>query len=178
LKELRKQHVAADTGAVPKSVLWLQKLLAKTKLAQKRGMLYTLLAQEYARAGREREEIETMRASAREFKEEPVPWVALASRLSFDQSSRAEARKLAEHALELATTSDRFVRYALGTRARIGVQLADYRLVEDSIRRLVADSRATREEDVGPEFDFVESLPDGAVDPQLIERYRSLYRGR
>lgn len=178
LDRLRKDASKTNTSATPSTVAFLEGELAKSTDPLHRAALYQLMAQEYALAKQPSGEIGTMRRAATEFPDEPVPWIGLAARLGQEQKTLSEARETIERGLEIALQTNRFVRYALGTRARIANALNDRKLLEETVRRLIADSANTRVEDCGFETDFLESTPDNAIDRATREQYMRIADSR
>lgn len=171
LDQLRKDTSKTQAPATPSTVTFLEGELAKTTDPLHRAALYQLMAQEYALAKQPSGELGTMRRAAAEFPGEPVPWIGLAARLGQEQKMLNEARVTIERGLEIASRTNRFVRYALGTRARIANALNDRELLEETVQRLIADAAKTRAEDCGFETDFLDSIPDDAIDRGMREQY-------
>jgi tetratricopeptide (TPR) repeat protein len=156
---------------MPAGVVFLEGELAKTGDPLDRMALYQLICREYAVVEQFDRELDVMRKAAVEFPNEPVPWISLAARLSYDQETIKEAQQFIERGLEIAIRNDRFVRYALGTRARIASRIGDYPLLEETVRRLIEDAPKIRTEDGGFETDFLDTVADDAIDRRVRERY-------
>lgn len=178
LNKLRKEAPKAGAGQTPPTVTFLEDELAKTSNPLDRATLYQLIAQEYALADLVEKELNTMRRAAAEFTEEPVPWISLAARLSHDQSTLGEAREAIERGLQIALRTNRFVRYALGARARIANELGDRKLLEETVRSLIADAAQPRTEDCGIETDFLDAVPAEAIDREVREQYLQIAHTR
>lgn len=178
LDQLRKDASKTKTSAIPSTVTFLEGELSKTSDPLHRAALYQLMAQEYAFARQPSGELNTMRRATTEFPEEPVPWIGLAARLGQEQKTLGEAREVIERGLEIALRTNRFVRYALGTRARIANALKDHQLLEETVRRLIADAVKTRTEDCGFETDFIESAPHSTINPEVRKQYLQIAGAR
>jgi hypothetical protein len=179
LDELRKQNSKAKPANTSSAgVALLKEKLIEAKAPLDRAALYQLLAQEYAMAGLVDQEIGTMRKAAAEFVNEPTPWISLAARLSLDEATLAESKEVIEQALAIAVKNDRFVRYALGTRARIANKLQAHELLADTIRKLIDDAATKRVEDCGFETDFLDSLPEKVIDVGIRQRYLQIAQSR
>ena len=178
LNKLRKEAPKAGAGQTPPTVPFLEDELAKTNNPLDRATLYQLIAQEYALADLVEKELNTMRRAAAEFPEEPVPWISLAARLSHDQSTLGEAREAIERGLQIALRTNRFVRYALGARARIANELGDHKLLEETVRSLITDGAQPRTEDCGIETDFLDAVPADAIDREVREQYLQIAHTR
>ncbi|MDR2240698.1 MAG: hypothetical protein LBE33_09670 [Zoogloeaceae bacterium] len=170
LEELRR--ISTTEAVEPAAgVVFLDGELAKASNPLDRFALYQLIFHEYAVAERFDKEIDAMRKAIVEFPNEPVPWISLAARLSYDQDTVKEARQVAEKGLEIAIRNNRFVRYALCTRARIAVRIGDYPLLEETVLRLIEDASKIRTEDSGFEIDFLDSVVDDAIGRQIRDHY-------
>lgn len=178
LNKLRKEVLEAATDKAPPTVAFLGDELAKTSDPLDRATLYQLLSQEYALAGLIDDELNTMRKAAEEFPEEPVPWIGLAARLSQDQGTISEAREVIERGLQIALKTDRFIRYALGARARIANALGDQKLLEETVQILITDSAKKRMEDCGFETDFLDAIPANAIDCEIRDHYLQIAHAR
>lgn len=178
LDQLRKNVSKTQAPATPSTVTFLEGELAKTTDPLHRAALYQLMAQEYALAKQPSGELGTMRRAAAEFPEEPVPWIGLAARLGQEQKTLSEARATIERGLEISLRTNRFVRYALGARARIANALNDRKLLEETVQRLIADAAKTRTEDCGFETDFLDSIPDNGIDRGIREQYLKIAQAR
>jgi|SRR5581483_6895846 len=173
--DLRAKKLSLEGEMVPESAVFLENRLANSADPRERAALYEMLCDEYALSGLNHKELETMRARAREYRDEPVPWIGLAARLSHEEDMLEEAQQASDHAVSVAKRSDRFVRYALITRARLAVAQRDWNLLAATLQDLIDDASNERTEDIGYEDDFLQGV-EGHLDKAVVRRYRTIAR--
>lgn len=171
VRELRHRETIVNGERIPDSVLFLERQLIETKDESTRIALYGLICSECAVSNLYKRRLAALRAEAAEFSDEPVPFVSLAIQLSREQQTQEEARQVFEMALRKATRTDRFVRYALGERARFARMTGDLDLLQDCLTQLIADVGNERSEDCGFEADFVSGLEHNPAVWPLADRY-------
>jgi len=170
-RQLRGTVTVVDGEQIPDSVLFLERRLAEAQDKSTRVILYGLISDECVATNLYRRKLVTLRAEVAEFANEPVPLISLAVELRRDPATRDEARRVFEIALEKAVDADRFVRYALGERARFARMVNDLDLLQDCLKRLIADVGKKRSEDCGFETDFVSRLEDDLTVSPLVNEY-------
>lgn len=119
-----------------------------------------------------------------EFEDEPFAWSHLGFTLVWGPHNReptadeiAEGLDHYQTAVDKARTRDECVRFVLFDVIRAYMHLKDYVAVEHRMREVLDDLPNTRRSDMpAVERDWVERIPDGAVDPQLLELWDTLSR--
>ena len=106
------------------------------------------------------------------------PLIALASQKLHDENLPEEAMRVIDRAVAAALRSGLFRREALGVKARIALELADYRAVEDVLRQIMGLTVTRGHMDIGAERDFFDRLPPGSVDPEVARAYDDYCRAR
>jgi hypothetical protein len=107
---------------------------------------------------------------------EPYPLVALAEQKLYYEQKLDEALEIVERAIERARSSGYFRRNALGVKARIAEKLQRYDLISDVLREIMTTKFTGSRVDVGVERDFVERLPTGVIDAELLAQYDKFCR--
>jgi hypothetical protein len=175
IADLRAKKLSVEGEMVPESAVFLRDKLASIADPGDRAVLHEMLCDEYALSGLNHKELEAMRARAREYPDEPVPWAGLAARLSHEEGMLEEAQQASDHAVSVAKKSDRFVRYALITRARLAAVQHDWHLLNATLQDLIEDASNERAEDIGYESDFLHGA-EGHLDKAIMDRYRTIAR--
>jgi hypothetical protein len=80
---------------------------------------------------------------------------------------------LIETALQKANAQGALMRHVLGQRIDIALDREDYGTVEDSLAQIIEALRGSDNRDVRLEDYFLEKIPAGAVDGELLDRYRA-----
>ncbi|HLH86974.1 MAG TPA: DUF3658 domain-containing protein [Xanthobacteraceae bacterium] len=137
-----------------------------------------LLAQEQRDRGNYLAAEAVQRADADANPDSARPLIALASQKLYDENLPDEAMHIIERAIAAAMRSGLFRREALGVKARIALELADYRAVEDSLRQIMALTMTRGHVDIGAERDFFDRLPPGSIDPEVARAYDEYCRAR
>ena len=106
------------------------------------------------------------------------PLIALATQKLYDENLPDEAMGIIERAIAAAMRSGLFRREALGVKARVALELADYRAVEDSLRQIMALAMTRGHIDIGAERDFFDRLPPSSIDPEVAHAYDEYCRAR
>ena len=107
---------------------------------------------------------------------EPYPWLVLAEHFHYYAIDLDKALETANKAVALAAHDGSFVRQAHGTRIRIALQQRKYQDVAESLSAIIGSRSSPGAVDVAPETDFLKRIPEGAVDPELVKRYREFSR--
>ena len=110
--------------------------------------------------------------------DDPLNWCALASwhhslGKSPDAPALTSALEAIDTAVEKARRHRRWLRYCLNDRCRIAVTMQRYDLLAESLRAILDIPLRANLPDIWLEDDFLRRLPDGAVDPDLLEAYRA-----
>lgn len=107
---------------------------------------------------------------------DPYPWVVLAEHFHYYATDLDKALTAASRAAELASADGSFVRQANGIRIRIALGMQKYKDVAESLSAIINRQPVPGAVDVAPETDFLKRIPEGAVDPELIKKYREMCR--
>jgi hypothetical protein len=105
-----------------------------------------------------------------------LSWCALAE-VHHDAALGADALQRALQAIETAIAKARltgaFLRYCLNDRARIAVSMSRWDLVEETLREILSSTpRPAEVTDIRLEDDFLARVPEGAIDSEVLSRYR------
>lgn len=174
LPELRKQLIVSPHGQIPRSVEYLEKAIGKATSLDDKIALYSLLLSECSRCRNYELEVHFLRQRLRDWDNDPFPLTSLATALAREQSTRDEALQLAAQAVSLAKKQDRQVKYSLTCQARVALEVGDYAVFNDALRRLIEDANNHRAEDHGLEFDFLDHIDPNQVDNEIMSQYRAL----
>jgi len=175
LRELRLETELIDGQPVPRSVRYLHDLIARTKDPWERFRLRRELRGEHSRLNQPAMEIDVARQAASELADEPMPSVSLAECLWMNGRAD-EASEVIERAVQMARSKGRFLRYALGARARIASSRKDYAAYATSLEQLIDTADSDLEDDIGLEDDFLPK-PTEQLPPDLevlVQRYRAV----
>ncbi len=118
-----------------------------------------------------------LRAISDQIAEKPndlLSLIDLAEHFHYHQVDLQKAADAVERALAAAVKQGLLVRQVLGVRLRIALETANFDIVGDSLSRLVEYQPIGQSLDVAYESDFIERIPSGSIDVELIERYRAL----
>jgi hypothetical protein len=173
LAALRKsQHVPADRRDAP-TVQYLRAQLEGEMPQSLRRDLLTLLAVEFAYLDLPADEEEVLLQAVTLDPAEPLPRITLATFLQRQPDRLDEARSQAKLAIEYSETTGRFRRHALQTFARIAKDRRDYAALNVSLESLAKLQVEKGMVDSPIENDFLIGLPDGVVEPTLVEKIRA-----
>ena len=174
LTELRAD--AVQNAGTPKTIIYLQSLILTTDDKDDRFDLAGLLCMEFTRYNMHSDATRTLENLAREFSDDPVAWIGLAEHLIFGEEDYDRALTVSRIAIECARNAGRFVRDAYQNLARAARGIGDYDLLEDTLVSLLRIRTLSRRGDVVPEDDFIKDLPEGAIDPKVLNRYSKLVK--
>ncbi len=163
----------------------LRRRLASESDVERRASILQTILPICTMAGRQDEVFAVHRELIALQPDEPINWCSLAhSHMSIGprgqvgESAGKEALAAIETAVEKARASGSWLWYCLCDRCRIALDLKRYDILEDSMRKILEDRpRPPDAQDYGPEDEFLKRIPEGAVDPALIERYRAAVAG-
>lgn len=79
-----------------------------------------------------------------------------------------------ERAVVESKRTNEFVYHNLGIKARIGIELRNWKAVQEALTDALAHRHQRGMPDVKPETDFLQRIPAGTVPTALINRYRML----
>ncbi len=99
--------------------------------------------------------------------------LAYAEHLVWSETDPALALKLSNTAVDLARNKNTLVRHALQCKARAAKKLALYSLVEETLEQILLTDQMGIHGDIQYEADVIRGIPEGSVDPQVIEEFRS-----
>jgi hypothetical protein len=111
-----------------------------------------------------------------QYPDDPLPIISLASHAFYCERRPEMALEIINRAIEIATKSQNFRRYALGSKARIALSLGAHGIVEDVLRQLMHLKFNPGNIDCGVERDFLDRSPKGAIDQHLAKEYDDFYR--
>ncbi len=178
LRELRREHKRVPSGQVPEGIKLLRKLLKRAVNNDEYIALAGLLLSEYAVFEMYDEQEILIRDEIKRFPNQPIPQITLANFLATVKKDLKGARKAAESAVKKAHEDGNFIRDAYNCRARIAVRAADYELLEDTLHKLIEYNPEPSSANVRLETDFLENIPEGAVDNDLLRTYRKISAGQ
>ena len=141
--------------------------------------VYSQLARVHYLYGRPDEAESVILASTKRFPDSPLTWIEASRHYWFYLGEHRDIHKalqLAEHAVEVARASGTFVVHALNELCRAAEAARNYRLLEASIKSLLAHSANERTIDSAFECDFLVGLPEGSIDRELAHRLRERCR--
>jgi hypothetical protein len=110
--------------------------------------------------------------------DEARPLISLATQKLYDENLPEDAMRIIDRAVAAATRSGLFRREALGVKARIALELGDYRAAEDVLRQIMGLAMTRGHIDIGAERDFFDRLPAGSIDPEVARAYHDYCRAR
>ena len=139
--------------------------------AEDRAALRSHLAGELAMTGRLNEARALLEADAEREPNEPFHSLRLSDHLFYYHEDLPLAKHHIAEAIRKAAQDGKFMYQALGTQARLSIELADWSLLEGTLRALSAYEHVPGNADVFPETDFLSRVPEGAVDSALIQQY-------
>lgn len=157
----------------PQSVTFLEDIISSTEDARDRFDLVELLYAELTRYGLRLEALQVLSRRAEENRNDPLCWISLAEHHALTCDYVA-AKVAGFEAVESAKRAGRFLRHAYATLARVARKSEDYELLEDAIRSIVKLRTYPTRADVSLEDDFLNELPEGAIDAELLAAYRRL----
>jgi hypothetical protein len=102
---------------------------------------------------------------------DPFPLISAAAFKSMFQHQHEAAMSMIDRAIPVAYRTGLFAVHTLATKARIALELKQYDVVADVIRKIMDLDGEFLISDVRPERDFFDRLPPGAIDPELARRY-------
>jgi hypothetical protein len=137
----------------------------------KLGALRYLLAEEHRERGNYAASEVAYLADFNANPNDPRPLISLASQKFHDERQPKAAMRIIDRAVEVAMLAGIFRREALGFKARIAVQLKAYPVVEESLRKIMDLTFTPGNLDVDAERDFLDRVPQGAIDANLARVY-------
>jgi hypothetical protein len=132
------------------------------------------LAGEYGIRGDSSSAEKILRERVRLSNEAAQSWIGLAEHYHYAVGNLTAAQDTIDKALQQALREGAFVRQAAGVRIRISLARADYGCVEETLRLLLTDAARASFPDVGYETDFLQRIPDGAIDANVLRSYQTL----
>jgi tetratricopeptide (TPR) repeat protein len=135
-----------------------------------------ILASEYRRQERYREAESILLDLSERNPAEPYPLIELAGQKLYDEQRPEEALEVVEKAVERARALGGFRRNALGVKARIAEKLRRYDLIASVLKEIMTIKSSENRVDVGVERDFVDRLPAGVIEGDLLRQYDEFRR--
>ncbi len=177
LAKLRSVLVPSEFGPIPESIQRLMSMLAQAPSLEEKMELYPLLLSECSRARNDQLEIAVLRRQVEDLPDDPLSLASLAFGLALKRSTtgwETESAGFAQQALAMAKSQDRQVKYCGTNLARVSLMRNDYDQLEIALRDLIEDAGTERDEDYGPEFDFLSEVDESRVSPQLLTAFKKL----
>jgi tetratricopeptide (TPR) repeat protein len=114
--------------------------------------------------------------------DDPLNWSRLSGWYFYTQGSYAADEETLRFALEAidraiakARVRGEWLRQCLNDRCRIAVAMKRYDLLEETMREILAIPPRRGVPDIRIEDDFLQRVPEGAVDARLLADYRKAY---
>ena len=133
--------------------------------------LYRMLAGEYSFNQDYAAAEAIQRRLADKHPDDPLPLISLATNKCSFQDQPEEAMELINRALEVAYRTGVLRRFALGSKARIALELKRYDIVEDVLREIMQLNFDPETPDIGRERDFFDRIPPGSIDAEVARQY-------
>jgi tetratricopeptide (TPR) repeat protein len=133
--------------------------------------LYRYLAGEYGMSGDYTAAEAIERRLAKKHPDDPLPLNSVAVNKCSYQRQPEEAMEVINHALEVAHRTGEFRRYTLGNKARIGLELKRYDIVEAVLKEIMQLDVDPEVPDIGRERDFFDRIPPGSIDADVARQY-------
>lgn len=170
LNELREEH---DADGKPKSLTALLNVLDGLEGKKERYVVMSTLATEYVLLGMIDEAERSLQRLVTEFAEDTLAWITFAEYYLYTNPNYPKAASTIDHGVQVARRTGQFLRQAYNTRARIARKLGDYTLLEETLRALTEYKPPSGAHDVRYEEDFLKAIPEGVVDPHVVDKYRA-----
>ena len=103
--------------------------------------------------------------------QEPYHSLSLAEHFHYYNVNLTRSLECLAQAIEKAKLDGKFMYQALGTQARVAIELRDWELLEVTLRDLASYRHTPGKADVFPETDFLSRIPGGCVSPEVIDAY-------
>lgn len=180
IKNLRAEYkLDKDKYSYPPSLEYLENLLKDVKESENEDVnnifdLYGTLSMEYVRYKMNDKALKILKDRIDAYRDNPLSWIALAEHLIFFEENYQEAKKVSEMAIQVAKEKGKFIRHAYNNLARSSRKLADYSLLENTIKEIMKIRTLPGRGDIGYEVDFLEDLPLGVLDKNLVNEYMKL----
>jgi len=174
LKRIRKRDVVSPMGVIPASIEFLDRAIHQASVKREKRELYLLLIGECVRCQRGDLEMEYRRRQRADFPGDPFVLTSFALALAYDEKTQAEALAISHEAIAAAVQRGTWIRYCFTRLARVAIAVGDGAALAEALEALVKEGGEWREEDYHLEFDFLEQIRPGSVDPALLEAYRAL----
>jgi hypothetical protein len=173
LAELRGEKVPRDGEMIPASIPMLEGLLESHSDPFEQDEILEAIRFEYVKAGMDRRQVLVQRERVRRAPDSIPLLVGLADALIYEPNLalRAEASEIASKAVELATSKDILVRYALAEQARVACSLDDVATYRRALEGLIGQAGNSREIDISLPNDVIKRVPRGFADQELLDRY-------
>ncbi len=116
---------------------------------------------------------ELLRETIKIAPDDAYSWIAMAEHYHYYAVDLAKARSTIEIAVEKALAEKNFVRQAFGVLIRIALAQGDFCAVEKCLAALNDYIAPAGTVDVAAERDFLGRIPEGSIQPAILERYRA-----
>jgi hypothetical protein len=176
IPNLRRMLVQSPQGSIPKSIEFLNSMIADANSLDDKAALYTLLLSECGYFRSDELTVYFLRKQVLDLPNDPLPMTSLALKLAQSTGAQSEALLIAERAIEVAKLQNRQVKYSLTCLARVALASGNYDIFNQALAQLVDDADQWRAEDLGLEFDFIDQVDSSRADARILSKYRALRR--
>ena len=170
--QLHGRFISKSSGCEA-AIHYIQSILDRAKDEDLRCLLLSDLAMYYTKAEMPEDAESAIRQAAEERPNDPLPWCTLASHHHHTRNNPDNAVNFIETALQKAKAQGALIRHVLAQRINIALDRKDYATVEDSLVQILEAPRGPDIRDVRLEDYFLDKIPPGTVDGELLERYRA-----
>ena len=112
------------------------------------------------------------------FPEKPIPQIALANFIATVKEDLEHAKEAADLGIRKALKDQNFVRDAYNCRAQIAAKMHEYASLEEILAKLIDYRPRPGSMNVRHEDYFLANVPEGAIDPSILGKYRHLVARR
>lgn len=155
------------------AIHYIQSKLDRAKDEDLRYLLLSDLAMYYTKVEMPEDAESAIRQAIEERPNNPLPWCTLASHHHYTRNNPDSAVNFIDTALQKAQAQGALIRHVLALRVDMALDRKDYATVEDSLVRILEVPRGPDIRDVRLEDYFLDKIPPGTVDGELLERYRA-----
>lgn len=179
VEHLRAWYVEHCRGRSPKDVIVaLNSTLEKCSSKQARLFIFASLAHQHELARQWDAAEAHIRTLIKLSNGAPEWWIRLAELHYYSRRDLAVAARTVRTAVRRAKKEGGFVRQSLAMQIRIAISQSNFSLVSRALRDLIHAPVDPAKPDVWYETDFLDRIPPGAVEPELVERYRKLAQSK
>lgn len=172
--QLKSREIRRSEGFAA-AIRFVESTIKKTADQETRQLLLADLSHYQVAAGQLAKAEKTIRRGIAEQPDDPSCWKRLAQYYLSHGANPAKAEKAIETALEKAESRGSMIRDVLATRIEIALERQDYRVVEDSLKRMLSAPYGPDEEYIHLDDHFLNRIPPDKVDEALLEQYRAAF---